>query len=476
MILKQRISIKIGKEMTKKYDIIVIGAGSGGLVAATSAKRNGLKVALLEKNKIGGECTHYGCVPSKALLNSAKMFEATKHLAEKYGLSGIAVSGELNFGKVMESVDEIVQKIYSHETPAVFEKLGIDVYVDHEGAHFIDSETVKIGKDLLQFKNAVICTGSSPINMNITGSTEIDFLHNENFWNIRKLPESIVFIGGGIISAEMGQALARFGSKVFILDRNEAILKVVDNDVKEVIKEVFKKEGITLVTGAVFKEFKREKGKIIAVFEQNKTIVEIKTESVFLAIGRQANTYGLHLENAGVKFNAKGIITNSFLQTSAPHIYACGDVTSQAKFTHVASYQAEIIIKNILENNAKENDLTILPWTIFTEPEIAHVGLSETQAKDKFGDSIEIFKVSATTDRFMTDRNELGFIKVIFDKDNLVIGADAIGAHAGEWIQLLTVAMKNKIPAEIFADTIFSYPTYSEIVKKVFTRFLRTKP
>lgn len=461
--------------MIQEYDIIVVGAGSGGLVAATTAKRKGYKVALLEKNKIGGECTHYGCVPSKALLNSAKIFETTKHLSEKYGITGIVVSGKLDFGNVMKSVDKIVRKIYSHETPEVFEKLGIDVYVDKSGARFIDNHSIQIGKDILGFKHAIICTGSSPVKVDLPGSSEIDFLHNENFWDIRELPKSIVFIGGGIISAEMGQALTRFGSKVSILDRNDTILKVLDKEVRSVIKKNLEKEGISIITNANLKEFKKKNDKKVIVFEQNDKIVELETDSIFIAIGRKPNINGLNLGNAGVQFDNKGILTNKFLQTSSPHIYSCGDVTSPAKFTHTASYQAEIIIKNIIDNNVKENDLSILPWVIFTEPEIAHVGLSEDQARLKFGDFIQVFKVDATIDRFMTDRNEIGFIKVIFDKDNIVIGADAIGTNAGEWIQLLTLAIKNRIPAESLADTIFAYPTYSEIVKKVFTRFLRTK-
>lgn len=461
--------------MEQKYDVIVIGAGSGGLVAATTAKRKGYRVALLEKNKIGGECTHYGCVPSKAFLNSAKMFEATKHLSEKYALSGITVSGTLDFGSVMEGVDKIVQKIYSHETPDVFEKLGIDIFVNTSGASFIDSHTVQIGSDILKFDYAIVCTGSSPVIIDIPGSSEMEFLHNENFWSVRALPKSIVFIGGGVISAEIGQALARFGSKVFILDSNDTILKVLDQEVISIIQKSLEDEGVSFITNATLKEFKKDHNKKLVVFEQNNKIVELETDSIFIAAGRKPNILGLNLENAGIDYDNKAIITNKFLQTSVAHIFSCGDVTSPVKFTHTASHQAEIIIKNIMENNVKENDLSILPWVIFTEPEIAHVGLSEKQARDKFGDSIQIFKVDATIDRYKTDRNEIGFLKVIFDKDNQVIGADAIGAHAGEWIQLLTLAIKNKISADSMADTIFAYPTYSEIVKKVFSRFLRNK-
>lgn len=459
----------------KNYDLIVIGAGSGGLVAATTANRKGLKVALLEKNKIGGECTHSGCIPSKALLHSAKMFEATKHLRENYGLEGLQVSGKLNFSSVMEHVDSIIQGIYKNETPDIFEKQGIDVFVDESGAKFIDKNTVQIGKDIVQFKYALICTGSSPRKVKAEGCDDVQFLDNENFWPLRKLPESVIFIGGGIIAAELGQALSRFGSKVTILDRNPGILKAVDADARKIIVDIFEKEGINIICDAEIKKIRNEQDKTVVIYLQDKKENEISAERIFTATGRQPNVSGLDLEKAGIEFSNDGIKINSFLQTSLPHVYACGDVASPLKFTHTASYQAGIVVENILNGNKNTNDLSVLPWAIFTEPEIAHVGLSEKEAEKKFGDNITVFKVDANMDRFVTDKSEIGFLKVIFNSENSVIGAEAIGAHAGEWIQFLTVAIKNKIPAESFADTIFAYPTYSEIVKKVFTRYLRTK-
>ncbi len=459
----------------KKYDLVVIGAGSGGLVAATTANRKGLKVALLEKNKIGGECTHYGCIPSKAFLHSAKIYKVTKHLKENYGLGGIQVSGKLNFATVMEQVDSIVQEVYKHETPIIFEKQGIDVYVNSSGAKFLDKNNIAIGDEVLNFKYAVICTGSSPQKVNVSVGKEVEFLHNENFWSIRELPESIIFIGGGVISAELGQALARFGSKVTILDRNPRILKPVDDDAAKIIIDIFKKEEIKIICSAELKGVRKEIATTFVSYFQDGKEKEISAKSIFLAAGRHPNVFDLDLEKSGVEFSENGIKTNSYLQTSTPHIYACGDVATYPKFTHTASYQANSVIENILNGNKKENDLSALPWAIFTEPEIAHVGLSEKEAREKFGNEISVFKVDANIDRFITDRNTIGFLKVIFNSKNLVIGADAIGAHAGEWIQILTVAINNKIPAENFADTIFAYPTYSEIVKKAFTRFLRTK-
>ena len=459
----------------KEYDIAVIGSGSAGLVAATTANRQGLKTIMLEKNKIGGECTHYGCVPSKALINAAKAYRSLSKMP-LLGLPEIEMKGKLDFSKVMEHVDSIVNGIYDHEKPEVFERQGIDVIVDRAGAKFLDDRHIVMGEEQIMAKNAIICTGSSPRQIDVAGIAQIDFLHNENFWSLRKLPQSILFIGGGVISAEIGQALAVFGSEVTILERSGRILKVLDDDIAEVIINQFHKDGITLATGCQLKLFEKENDQIKVTFEESNGTEKIEYfEAVFVAAGRIPNIHGMELRKAGIDYSENGIVINDFLQTSAPNIYACGDVSTRFKFTHTASYQANICVHNILNMNSQKNDLSILPWGIFTEPEIGHVGLNEKQAREIHDSSISVFKVDANIDRFITDGKVQGFIKVIFSKNDKVLGAEAVGAHAGEWIQYITMVMKNDIPVSKMNDTIFSYPTYSEIIKKVFSRYLRSK-
>jgi pyruvate/2-oxoglutarate dehydrogenase complex dihydrolipoamide dehydrogenase (E3) component len=457
----------------KKYDLCIIGAGSGGLVAATTGNRLGLKTLMIEKNIIGGECTHSGCVPSKAIINSAKSHHLVEN-ASAYGLPEAGYKELFNFGSVMEHVDGIIQSVYKNETPEVFEEMGIDVIIDKAGAQFITNKHLQVGDREFIAENTVICTGSSPRIFAPDGSENIQFLTNENFWQLRKQPQSITFIGGGVISAELSQTMRRFGSEVNVIEHNPRILKVVDDEVAEVIIDIFEKEGIHLYQHTEVVKCV-PKDEVVKVYLKNGNgSAELETETLFLAVGRSPNVLGMHLENTAIEYDDRGIKVNEYLQTSAENIYACGDVASPAKFTHAASYQADICVKNIIHGNHLKNDLNVFPWVIFTDPEIAHVGLSEIHAREKFN-NIQVLKVKANLDRFVTDLKTTGFIKIILNENDRILGADAIGAHSGEWIQLITMAIKNNISVESFADTIVAYPTFSEIVKKAFVRHLRTR-
>ncbi|MBI1938958.1 MAG: NAD(P)/FAD-dependent oxidoreductase [Ignavibacteriales bacterium] len=459
--------------MQKHYDIAVIGAGSAGLVAATSAKRAGLSVALLEKNKIGGECLHTGCVPSKTFINSAKVY-ATAKKTNSFGLPSFVEKDKLDFSKVMEHVNSVVQHIYKDENPEVFQKIGIDVYVDQSGAQFVNSKEIKIGNEIITAEHTIICTGSSPKRIETVDGSYFKFFDNENFWEIRKQPKNILFIGGGIISAEIGQSLKYFGSKVTIIDHNERILKVVDKDITDVLIKKFNEDGIKMIPNAEVESFEKKGDSIIARIKTTEhEILIMEFDSVFLTAGRIPNTKGMNLENAGIDYDSRWIKTNEYFQTTAENIYACGDVSSKFKFTHAASYQADICLNNILNGNSKKMNVNLVPWAIFTDPEIAHTGLSESESNKLFP-NINIFKVDAAIDRFIAEGKTEGFLKLIFDDKNNIVGADAIGASAGEWIQIITVAIKNKISIESIADTIFIYPTFAEIVKKSFTRFQRS--
>lgn len=463
--------------MTKRYDIVIVGAGGGGITAAFEAQRRGAKVALLEKHKIGGECTHSGCVPSKALIDIAKNYHAIQQ-SEKRGLPALDVAAGFDFGLAMEHVKSIVDGIYAHEQPKRFNDLGIDTYVNQSGGRFIDAHTVKIGGQQVQGDSIIIATGSGPRLLPVDAGKPVDLLNNENFWNLRMQPESIAFLGGGVISAELGQALARFGTKVTIIDRNDRILANVDSEVAGYLTQTFEDMGIEIITQADAQICSKDAdGKICIDIMQgpkdSKTPHKLSVDQLFIAIGRVPNINGLNLEAAGIEYTRHGVAVNDALETSVPHIFAVGDVAARAKFSHVANFQSELVVRNLLNGEKRKNDLSVLPWAIFTDPEIGHVGLTEAQAAEKY-QGVQTFSVDAATDRFITDGKTGGFLKVVMDSDNRILGGTGVGAYAGEWVQVLTLAIQQNLRAEDLADTIFAYPTYTEIVKKALSRFLRT--
>ena len=460
--------------MPATYDIVIIGAGGGGITAAFEAQRRGAKVALLEKHKIGGECTHSGCVPSKALIDVAKHYHTLSTISS-HGLKPVNASQSFDFSLAMEHVQSIVDGIYAHEQPQRFNDLGIDTYIHSSGAKFLDEHTVAIGPDTIRGDSIIIATGSGPRLLPTKDDQPVPFLNNENFWALRAQPESIAFLGGGVISAELGQSLARFGTKVSIIDRNSRILSVVDPEVAEYLIDSFTDMGIELITDADAKVCSTDSnGKVCLDIESNKQTRTLTADQLFVAIGRIPNIDGLELDKAGITHTRHGITVDEALQTSVSHIYAVGDVAERAKFSHVANYQAELVVRNILNNEDRCNDLSILPWAIFTDPEIGHVGLTEAQAREKYN-GVQTFKVDAATDRFITDTKTGGFLKIVMDSDNRILGATGVGAHAGEWVQFMTLALKQELRADDIADTIFAYPTYAEIIKKSCSRFLRTK-
>ncbi len=461
------------KAQSPSFDVIVIGAGSGGLVAALTANRRGLKTAMIEKYKIGGECTHTGCVPSKALIQSAKQWVAAQHL-HKFGLHAHDLP-KPDFAQLMEHVHTVVEDIYDTERPEIFQKAGIETIVHPSGAKFLDPHTVQVGDHILTAQHFVIATGSSPLLPDVPGRDIHPGLHNENFWDIREQPQRLLFVGGGIISAEIGQSMARLGSQVTVLGRSPRMLKALDDDTAAFITEIFESEGMHIISGSEVIRLEKHKDYLKVFYQTGDQEHELEVDEIFWATGRTPNVQGLDLEKAGVAYDEQGIQTNDYLQTTQPHIYACGDVTTPYKFTHTAAYQAEICLDNITLEEKRVNDLEVLPWTIFTGPEIGHVGLSEAAARAKYGDTLSIFKVHANIDRYRTDVKVGGFLKVMFDKQDKVVGAEAVGEQAGEWIQQITLVMKHDIPVKSLAQTIYAYPTYTEIVKKVFSRYYRTK-
>jgi len=454
----------------KEYDVCVIGAGSAGLVAATMANRLGARTSLVESKIIGGECLNSGCIPSKTFLYSANLFHNSRKATELGLPTGIV--GKPDLGKIMGHVKNLINSMARSENEETFQKMGIDVF--HGRSYFVSKNILSVNGEEISSKYFIVCTGSSPAVPPIETLQNVPYLTNENFWDQDELPLRTLIMGAGPIGIELGQALSRLGSEVYVATRSGSILKKEDDEIAFEMKKILVDEGLKFLNNIRIKQFEKDGSKIIVRYDKNGTIAELVVDAVLVAIGRKPNTSGLNLENAGVKYKKEGIIVSDELKTTTENIYACGDVIGKYLFTHAASYYAEIAVNNILKMKKTIISQAVMPWVTFTDPEIAHVGMTEKEARKKFVD-INILHVDATLDRFRTENATKGFIKIILDKNDTIIGAHAIGAHAGEYIQNLTLAIQHKITIQQLSGTIYPYPTFSEIVKKAFSRYLRTK-
>jgi len=446
--------------MSYDYDVIVIGGGAAGLVAATGTVGLGARTALIEKNKLGGDCTWYGCIPSKALLKSAQVFSLLKRIKE-FGITGDI---KCNPDGVMAHVRDVIKQISTHHPEGVFEKRGIKVLFG--STKFIDRHTIEFNGKKISSKRFIICTGSHPLVPPIDGLKGIDYLTNENIFDLQGLPKSIAVLGGGPIGVEISQALSRLGVEVSIVEMADRILFREDREVAEVLTKTLLKEGVKIYPGKKAVKFSKE-GNFIAITVEDKEKKQsiIKAEKVLVAVGRSPNVLGLDLEKAGVNYSNKGIETGSTLRTTATNIYACGDVVGPYRFSHMAEYQAVITVGNALFPFKQKVNYNVVPWCTFTDPELAHVGLTEEEAKVRYKD-LKIYKSAYSgNDRAVTDLEESGFAKVICDNKGHILGAHIVGASAGEIIHEYVLAKSAGFTIGKISFAIHIYPTLAQVVK-----------
>ena len=452
----------------KKFDVnlAVIGAGSGGLVSSYIAAAVKAKVVLIERHKMGGDCLNTGCVPSKALIRAAK----TNHLLKKADVLGIEnVSGEVNFSRVMQRVDNVIKTIEPHDSVERYSKLGVDC-VQGE-ATIISPYEVKVGDKVITAKNIIIASGARPFVPPIPGLDQVDPLTSDNLWSLEQQPKKLLIMGAGPIGCELAQSFQRLGTEVTIVDMAPRMMPREDEDVSEYMLERFQKEGVTVLLGQQIVGFEKTANGCSATLQNDSGKQTVECDRVLVAVGRKANTEDMGLEALGVELTKQGTIAvDDYLRTKYPNIYACGDVAGPYQFTHTAAHQAWYASVNALFGKFKKFtvDYRVIPWATFTDPEVARVGLSESEAKEKSIDYDVTRYGIDDLDRAIADNEAQGFVKVLTAKgSDKVLGCTIVGASAGELITEFVTAMKHNIGLNKILGTIHIYPTMSEANKYV---------
>ncbi len=447
------------------YNIIAVGGGSAGLVTAYIAAAVKAKVALIERNKMGGDCLNYGCVPSKALIRSSR-FVADMRRAAELGIK--SVTFDFDFADIMDRVHEVIRKIEPHDSIERYQSLGVDCITGQ--AEILDANTIRVGDRKLTTKNIVLALGASPFVPEIQGLDQVKYRTSENLWEMRTLPMRLVILGGGPIGCEMVQAFARFGSQVTQVEMAPRILPREDDDVAELIADKFRREGVKLLTHATATKVVIEAGeKILICKSKNGDEIRVPFDEILVAVGRKANTANQGLERLGVALNPNGTIkVDDYLRTTVPNIYACGDVAGPYQFTHVAAHQAWFCAVNALFSPFKtfKVDYSVISWCTFTDPEVAQVGLNEQMAKAR-GIPYEVTKYGIDDlDRAIAESEDHGFVKVLTKPGtDKIIGCTIVSHLAGELIAEYVAAMKHGFGLNKILGTIHAYPTFVEANK-----------
>jgi pyruvate/2-oxoglutarate dehydrogenase complex dihydrolipoamide dehydrogenase (E3) component len=441
-------------------DICVIGAGSGGLSVAAAAAQFGVDVVLIEKGKMGGDCLNTGCVPSKAMIASGKV----AHMMRDAGKFGIAsVRPRVDPASVHAHIHGVIGAIAPLDSVERFTGLGVHV-IEAEG-RFVDRKTVTAGDYEIRARRFVVATGSSPGTPPIPGLDKVPFFTNETIFDNNKALEHLMIIGGGPIGMELAQAHRRLGAKVTVLEAFTPLGKD-DPELTAIVLKQLESEGIDIRAGIRIERMEKDRTGVRAVITQDGKERVIEASHLLVAAGRQPNVEGLGLEEAGIEFDRKGIKVTPGLKTTNKHVYAIGDIAGGLQFTHMANYHAGIVIRNALFRLPVKVDSSIIPWVTYTDPELAHVGMTEEQAREKHKHIRVLRWPYAENDRAQAEHATQGMIKVVTAKRGRILGATIVGEHAGELIQLWVMAMSKKMKIGAITSIVFAYPTLSEISKR----------
>ncbi len=452
-----------GFKKPKSFDanLVVIGAGSAGLVSSIIAAGAKSKVVLVEKHKMGGDCLNTGCVPSKALIRSARIADYIRRAGE-FGIDG--ATGQVNFVDVMERIQRVIRSIEPHDSVERYTALGVDCL---SGSASITSPwTVEVDGKQIKTRAIIVATGARPMVPPIPGLDKIDYLHSDNVWELRELPARLLVLGAGPIGCELAQSFARLGSQVTMVDQAPRVMPREDEDVAQLVHEKFTAGGIRVLTAHSIKEFSSTDGVHTMIAEYQGKAVHIEFDKVLVALGRKANVQGFGLEELGVQLTPGGTVqVNEMLQTSCPTIYACGDVAGPYQFTHMASFQAWFATLNALAGGLKKFrvNYSVVPFATFTDPEVARVGINEQEARAQ-GIEYELTRYGIDDlDRAIADGEAHGFVKVLTASGtDKILGATIVGYHAGELISEFVLAMTHGLGLKKIAATTHIYPTLSE--------------
>jgi len=454
---------------TKKFDVVALGGGSGGLVFSKFAHGIGKKVAIIEKEKIGGECTWTGCVPSKALISIANSYRALQDLSRLGVLKSevAAVHGE----RVMDAIHQAREQIYATQTPEVLGALGIATFFGEP--RFLDAHRIQVGDTVIQAKKICITTGSRPFIPPVPGLDTVPYLTNQTIFEMPTIPRSLCIMGAGAIGIEIGAALAKLGTKVTMIEMQKRILAREDEELALLLQNKLRDDGVDTIMSAKVVRVSHTRvshageATLVTYVREDGTEATVTCEKLLVATGRRPNIDGLDLERAGVAYNQRGIQVNRKLQTTAKHIYACGDVVGPYQFSHMAEHQAVTVGRNALLPFSRRIDYHNRAWVTFSDPEFASVGLHEAEARQRYGDSVIVYRIEYNKiDRPIIDRKPFGLAKFVCNKRGKLFGAQILGERAGEIIHEVQLGRSFRINFAKFDSLIHAYPTYSDVIKR----------
>ncbi len=443
-------------------DLVVIGGGSGGLSVASGAAQLGLKVVLYERGEMGGDCLNTGCVPSKALIAAAKTANALR-TASRFGIANS--EPQVDWAKLRAHVDGVVATIAPIDSQERFEGLGCRVIREH--ARFADPQTVISASSRVKARRIVIAAGGGPAVPPIPGLRETPYLTNMNIFQLEALPKHLIVLGGGAIGMEMAQSFRRLGADVTLIEMDRCLGRD-DPEAASVVTAALKADGVAIREGAKAVQVSGTAGAISVEVEQNGVRQRIEGSHLLVAVGRSVHTDGLDLEAGGVAFDKNGVLNTAYLRTNNPRVWVVGDITGREKFTHAAGFHASVFVTNALFKVKMRADSSPMPHATYTDPELAQVGLTEMDAKAKFGDKVTVTRWSYhENDRAQAERSAEGFAKLVIGPKASILGATVVGEGAGDLIQLFTLAMANKLTVRAFTKYIAPYPTRGEMAKRV---------